>query len=83
MEQQLKEQIIYSLPTSPVIIAYLASICHPCPYPPPGDLGFISYPFTASFFLSISFTICGLAFPFVAFITCPTRKPIALAFPDM
>ena len=31
--------------------------------------------------LSISFTFPGSAFPFMAFIVCPTRKPIAFSLP--
>ena len=29
----------------------------------------------------IWFTSAGFAFPFIAFIVCPTRKPIAFSFP--
>ena len=31
--------------------------------------------------LKIWFTSAGFAFPFIAFIVCPTRKPIAFSFP--
>ena len=34
-----------------------------------------------SFFPSNSFTICGLACPLDAFITCPTKKPSMVFFP--
>src|SRR5580700_6711674 len=34
-----------------------------------------------SFFASNSFTSCGFACPFDAFITCPTKNPIMVVFP--
>src|SRR2546429_7022451 len=35
-----------------------------------------------SFSRSRSFTILGLAFPFEAFITCPTKKPNSASLPE-
>ena len=35
-----------------------------------------------SFFLSNSFTCCGLALPWVAFITWPTKKANSLSLPE-
>ena len=32
---------------------------------------------------NILLSICGLAFPFVAFIACPTKNPSALSFPAL
>src|SRR5208282_2402545 len=34
-----------------------------------------------SFLASNSFTICGLAWPLEAFMTCPTKKPSIVFFP--
>lgn len=42
-----------------------------------------SRPHPLNFFFSISFTFPGFAFPPLAFITCPTKKPSTCCFPSL
>lgn len=39
------------------------------------------FSYSAKICFNISFTMVGLAFPFIAFIVCPTRNPIAFSLP--
>ena len=50
------------------------------PHPPNGTTGAVNHP-PDSFFFRSSFNSFGLALPFVAFMTCPTKKPKSFSFP--